>query len=200
MMAALAGMMLWWSAEWLERRPLDPQGGLWWPARQVLSVPHFSQDDPRWGEDLLGATSDSLARVGCAVASAAMVLAHYGVDTDPGKLNAFLTEKEGGFTPQGWIYWEMAPLLDARMAAGLLPHYEDLPSYALMDANLLRGNPVIVRVRYPNGVTHFVVVVGKEGFDYLILDPGPDAGNQVRKLRDFGSPIEALRFYKAGGM
>lgn len=200
MTAALAGLLLWWSADWLERGPLEPNGGLWWPARQIIEVPHFSQDDPRWGGDFLGPTRETLAAVGCAVASAAMVLAHAGFDTDPGRLNAFLDEEEGGYTERGWIYWEVAPLSDPERADSLLPHYEDLPSYALIDANLLRGNPVIVRVRYPSGITHFVVIVGKEGFDYLMLDPAPGAGAEVRPLRDFGSPIEALRFYRAGSL
>ncbi len=40
--------------------------------------------------------------------------------------------------------------------------YEDPPSYQLIDSNLARGNPVIVRVRFSSGVTHFVVIAGKQ--------------------------------------
>ena len=61
---------------------------------------------------------------GCAVSSAAMVLAFYGQDIDPGRLNAFLSDN-GGYTPQGWLYWEKA----ADYQPGLARHaYEDLPS------------------------------------------------------------------------
>ncbi len=42
-----------------------------------------------------------------------------------------------------------------------------------MDDNILAGNPVIVRLRLPSGRTHFVVVVGKQGWDYLVQDPAP---------------------------
>jgi hypothetical protein len=198
LLLGVAGLLvagLWWSAGWMERAPLAPSGGLWWPVRQVIAVPIFGQGDPVWGQDPLGPTEDSLAAVGCAVAAASMVLASYGMDVDPGRLNRFLTERPGGYTPQGWIYWEEAAQMDSGLAAQILPHYEDAPSYALIDLNLARGNPVIIRLRYPNGITHFVVVVGKQGFDYLIQDPAvPERG--VYPLREWGGPIEALRFYR----
>ena len=31
---------------------------------------------------------------------------------------------------------------------------------------------MIVRVRLASGITHFVVIAGKDGFDYLVRDPG----------------------------
>jgi hypothetical protein len=74
--------------------------------------------------------------------------------------------------------------------------YEADGSHFLIDWNLLRGNPVIVRLRYPNGITHFVVIVGKQGYEYLIRDPGGRYKDGLYFLSDFGSPIEALRFYR----
>jgi len=191
---AVCGVLACSLAGWMEKRPLPPSGGLFIPGEILIPGPHFLQADPKWGGDLLGPTEDSLASVGCAVSSAAMVLAGYGVETDPGKLNAFLQSLPGGYTPQGWLYWEKA----AESAPGfvLLPHYEDVPSYFLMDSNLLRGNPVIIRLRYPSGITHFMVVCGKSGFDYLVRDPGWGGLRGVYPLRDFGGPIEALRFYR----
>jgi len=128
-----------------------------------------------------------------------MVLAGYGVDTDPGRLNKFLTALPGGYTPQGWVYWEKAAEIDPDLVGRLLPHYEDVPSHFLIDWNLLSGNPVIVRLRYPSGVTHFLVVCGKRGFDYLVRDPGSGGARGVYPLKDFGGPIEALRFYRRPG-
>jgi hypothetical protein len=55
---------------------------------------------------------------------------------------------------------------------------------------------VIVRVRLANGITHFVVIAGKDGFDYLVRDPGAGAARGYYPLRDLGSNIEALRFYE----
>jgi hypothetical protein len=125
------------------------------------------------------------------VAAAAMVFKSYGVETDPQQLNWFLTSVDG-YTENGWIYWDRA----AWFAPDRLRHvYEDLPSYQLIDSNLARGNPVIVRVRLPNGITHFVVLAGKDGFDYLVRDPGAGAAKGLYPLRELGSDIEALRFY-----
>ena len=70
------------------------------------------------------------------------------------------------------------------------------PPIFLIDSNLARGNPVIIRVRLFNGVTHFVVIVGKAGFDYLIQDPASGGANGVYPLRRLAREIEALRFYE----
>jgi hypothetical protein len=41
----------------------------------------------------------------------------------------------------------------------------------MMMSNLLSGNPVIAVISLPDGGYHFMVIVGKEGRDYLIRDP-----------------------------
>lgn len=190
--AFIAGAFQLWKA-WDTKQPIEPRGGLPFLRRVELAVPLYRQNDPQWGEDLLGPTEGTLGAEGCAVSSAAMVLSSYGIDTDPRRLNQFLNGREG-YTPEGWIYWEKA----AELAPDRVRHvYEDLPSYRLIDTNLLRGNPVIVRVRMPStGTTHFVVVAGKDGFDYLTRDPGAGAAKGLYPLKDLGSKIEALRFYE----
>lgn len=121
-----------------------------------------------------------------------MVLAGAGADTDPGRLNRFLLS-QGGYEGRGWLRWESAGLYPG---AELEKAYEDLPSYALIDGNLLRGNPVIVRLRRPDGITHFVVIVGKQGIDYLVRDPaGAPEDQEIHAFSECGVPIEALRFY-----
>jgi hypothetical protein len=47
-----------------------------------------------------------------------------------------------------------------------------------------------------NGITHFVVIAGKDGFDYLVQDPGGGSAKGLYPLRELGSDIEALRFYE----
>lgn len=188
----LITLAAWWVASWMGKKPLSGSGGLYFPQRLVLDVPHFSQSDPRWANDMLGPTRETLAQSGCAVASAAMVLASYGADVDPGRLNRHV-QSVNGYTPEGWLYWEAAATYAPDLTEKL---YEDAPSYYLIDRNLLAGNPVIVRLRYPSGITHFVVIVGKQGFDYLIQDPGRKGEQGIYPLKDFGSPVEALRFYR----
>ena len=188
----LVGGAGWLWRDWNALRILAPSGGFYFPMRLELPVPAFRQNDERWGKEPLGETKGTLGAEGCAVSSAAMVLSFYGVDTDPQRLNTFLTES-GGYTPEGWIYWEAA----AEFEPGKVRHaYEDLAYYRLIDSNLWRGNPVIVRLRMPGGTTHFVVVAGKSGFDYLTQDPGTGAGRALYPLRELGSRIEALRFYE----
>ena len=181
-----------WEEAWGRKGVLEPSGGVFARTRLELKVPIFRQADERWHDDKLGATPSTLAAEGCAVASAAMVLASYGCDTDPGRLNKALTENEG-YVGNGWLVWEKAAELTGNVARKA---YEDLPSYRLIDEQIDRGNPVIVRLRTQGGITHFVVIAGKEGFDYLTRDPGAGAAKGLYPLREFGSKIEALRFYE----
>jgi hypothetical protein len=182
-----------WVGQWTATAsPLEPRGGLYFPTTVLHDVPHFAQADGRWGQNRLASGPTTLAGEGCAVASAAMVLASYGADLDPGQLNQFL-QSSNGYTENGWLYWEKA----AEFPPGLAEHvYEAGASHFLIDWNLLRGNPVIVRLRYPNGITHFVVIVGKQGHEYLVRDPGHRFKDGLYFLSEFGSPIEALRFYR----
>ena len=180
--------------DWSWKRPLSPRGGRYFFHGVELSVPSFRQGDEKWSDDPLGGVPENgtLGGEGCAVAAAAMVFKFYGIDTDPQQLNWFLTAIDG-YTGRGWLYWDRA--------AWLAPHrvrhvYEDLPSYRLIDSNLARGNPVIVRVRLGNSVTHFVVIAGKKGFDYLVRDPGAGAAKGFYPLRELNSDIEGLRFYE----
>ena len=172
---------------------ISSSGGRYFVHRVAIPVPVFTQNDPRWTFQLLGPTFDTMGQSGCAVTSAAMVLAAYGVDTDPDRLNQYLST-HAGYTDQGWLYWEkaaeVAPYDQVEKA------YEDLPSYALIDQNLLAGNPVIIRLTLRNGHTHFVVVVGKDGWDYLIQDPARNPAYGIYPLKELTSRIDALRFFR----
>jgi len=176
----------------MPRRAIDPSGGVPFLSPVVLKVPLHRQNDVRWKDDFLGPTRNRLGDEGCAIASASMVLATHGVDVDPGRLNTFAKEQEPGFTPEGWLYWEAA----AAFPPGKLEKtYEDLPSYARIDMELLAGRPSIVRIRLPSGVTHFVVICGKKGTEYLIRDPAAAEGSEPTFLSQYELPIEALRTF-----
>ena len=180
--------------DWRWKRKLSPWGGRYFFHRLELAVPSLRQGEEKWRDDPLGGVeaNGTLGGEGCAVAATAMVFKFYGIEVDPQQLNWFLTSV-GGYTENGWLYWYRA----AWFAPDRVRHvYEDLASYQLIDSNLSRGNPVIVRVRLPGGITHFVVIAGKDGFDYLIADPGAGSAKGVYPLRELGSDIEALRFYE----
>lgn len=182
-------------AVWLWKMPLSGRGGLPIPGELVIDVPQFFQGDPEWGDDHLGKTLGTLATQGCAVSTASMLLGYYGMDIDPKRLNHFLIDHHG-YEGKAWLKWESAAEYCPKLVEKA---YEDLPSYALIDWNLLRGNPVIVRIRRTDGITHFVLIVGKRGLNYLIRDPAgfgsPNAGT-LYPLADLAVPVEALRFYR----
>ncbi|HYY13237.1 MAG TPA: C39 family peptidase, partial [Chthoniobacterales bacterium] len=141
--------------DWNWRRQISPRGGRYFFHRVELAVPSFRQGDQKWSDDPLGGIPENgtIGGEGCAVAAAAMVFKFYGIDVDPQQLNWFLSGV-GGYTDRGWLYWDRA----AWFAPDRVRHvYEDLPSYSLIDSNLAHRNPVIVRVRLRNGITHFVV-------------------------------------------
>lgn len=193
-MLLLLGLGGWWYREWTWRGTITGSGGLFFFTRTELAVPAFSQDDERWSGDPLGPSSDTIGSAGCALTSAAMTLRYYGVDIDPQRLNLYLETHEG-YTPEGWLYWEKAA---DTAHGGLEKEYEDAPSYALLDENVLLGNPVIVRLKLSNGMTHFVVVVGKSGWDYLIRDPAAmEAG--VYPLKQRSNIVTGLRYYRKIG-
>jgi hypothetical protein len=159
--------------------------------RVEIPVPAFAQDDHRWSSVRLGPSADTLGDEGCAVTSAAMVVAFYGIKTDPRQLNNFLT-KAGGFSHDGLIHWRLVPAI---APSYLKLAYNGYPSYELIDSNLLEKNPVIAIVRLPDGAYHFVVIVGKEGPNYLIRDPAASVFRKPYPLSELTDRIEGICFF-----
>jgi hypothetical protein len=170
-------------------------GGRYFKERVELSVTPFAQDDPRWSDVHLGGSTDTLGDEGCAVTSAAMVAVFYGVKTDPQMLNAFLT-RSGGLDNEGLIDWSQVSAVAPKRWKLV---YDGAPNYELIDSNLLTGNPVIAVIPLPHGNYHFVVIVGKEGRDYLIRDPAGSPLRPVYPLRYLTDQIQGLCFFRAPG-
>ena len=70
--------------------------------------------------------------------------------------------------------------------------------YGQSDRIVVRPN-VLVVPHLEGKYMHFVVIAGKEGFDYLIRDPGAGGAKGLYPLRDLDSKIEALRYYEKVG-
>jgi ABC-type bacteriocin/lantibiotic exporter with double-glycine peptidase domain len=167
-------------------------GGEYFDRRVEIPVPVFAQDDPRWGNVRLGPSTDTLGDQGCAVTSAAMVVAFYGVKTDPLQLNNFLT-KAGGFSDDGLIHWRRVPAI---APSYLKLAYNGYASYDLIDANLLTKNPVIAIIHLRDGAYHFVVIVGKEGHNYLIRDPAASIFRRPYPLSALTDRINGICFFR----
>jgi hypothetical protein len=60
-----------------------------------MEVIAFSQRDPRWSGEALGSGPATVGRVGCLLTASAVMLANWGVDTDPHRLNQWLIANRG---------------------------------------------------------------------------------------------------------
>jgi hypothetical protein len=167
-------------------------GGHFFEKRLELPVADFAQDDPRWGQEHLGPTTDTLADEGCTLTSVVMVLNYYKVRCDPSLLNHFLAS-HGGYDEEG--------LLDFERVVEFAPDkvrldYQGDPSYDALDRNLLAGHPVIVQLTLYGGYRHFVVVMGKQGYDYLVRDPAAYPAESLVTLKSLAPKIEQQYVYR----
>ena len=131
----------------------------------------FSQRDSRWCNSLIGNSDMTIGQVGCLVSSVAMVN----------------KSKNANITPLGIANNISFFLTDTAYMLSPFPSFADLSFKAIskeaIDGELGRNNPVIVHL-YLGGDGHWIVLVKKDGDDYVINDPweGPD-----KKLNDYYS-------------
>ena len=138
---------------------------------------YLSQQDPKWKSDILGFgdPEDTIGYVGCALTSVAMLLSGHGYAETPKTLNQKL-KNVNGFVSAA-IRWgavsQVYPNVTVRSNISCTASPAPLE---LIDAALAAGQPAIVQVDYSNapGIqTHWVLLYGKKGDDYLMLDPWP---------------------------
>ena len=138
---------------------------------------YLSQQDPQWKSDILGFgdAGDTIGYVGCALTSVAMLLSGHGYSETPKTLNQKLKNLKG-FAGAG-IYWGAVSQIypHVTVKSNISCTSSDAP-LNLIDAAIAAGQPAIVQVDHSNapGIqTHWVVLYGKKGDDYLMLDPWP---------------------------
>jgi hypothetical protein len=159
-----------------------------------LATAHYLQNDPAWKDDTIGGSGERLERVGCTVSSLAMAFDHYGVKTTPKELNVFLKTNEG-YTLRGWLKWNaISTFAGGRVAMD----YIGPATHARLDDALRRQQPVIVKVFISGVIPHWVLVVGKDGEEYLMRDP-LDETKSVKRLSEYESKIYAMRTLRRKG-
>jgi len=138
---------------------------------------YLSQQDQKWKSDILGFgdPEDTIGYVGCALTSVAMLLSGHGYAETPKTLNQKLKNVQGFVSAA--IRWgsvsQVYPNVTVRSNISCTTTPAPLE---LIDAAIAAGQPAIVQVDYSNapGIqTHWVVLYGKKGDDYLMLDPWP---------------------------
>jgi len=138
---------------------------------------YLSQQDPKWKSDILGFgdPEDTIGYVGCALTSVAMLLSGHGHSETPKTLNQKLKNVQGFVSAA--IRWgsvsQVYPNVTVRSNISCTTPPAPLE---LIDAAIAAGQPAIVQVDSSpaSGIqTHWVVLYGKKGDDYLMLDPWP---------------------------
>ena len=76
-------------------------------------------------------------------------------------------------------------------------HLLDKPRHVDLDAALLAGQPVLVKVFIDKIIPHWVLVAGKEGTNYWMRDPLNET-KVLEPLSKYGSDIFGVRIVKRG--
>ena len=187
-MAAIAVLLFLAVARRLPSQPNDSSGG----ARLDLPVPddapYFLQTDPKWANERLGGSGEFLDYAGCTVCSVAMAVNMLGVEVTPKELNSRLAAT-GGYTSRGWLVWnKVTEATQGGVTVRVLPR----PTHRGLDDCLSSGGFPVVKFLLGGHVPHWVVVAGKSGREYLILDPLWQS-KEVLRLSDRTEAIVSLR-------
>lgn len=175
-----------------ESSPITARGGSADLGVTLRGIPYYLQNDPQWAAEPVGGSNEPMAAVGCTVSALAMGLTAVGHPVDPLTLSRELKQR-GGFTANGFVIWQaVSEVTGGRVKIELPPL-----SHEAIDAELLKNRPVIAKILLQDRIQHWVLVVGKQGTDYLILDPLNGEKSMLR-LSDRSSAIHAIRVLKSG--
>jgi peptidoglycan hydrolase CwlO-like protein len=123
---------------------------------------YFSQKDSRWGNKKIGNSKTLMKDYGCAVTAVSMVFRKNGASIDPGKM---ASQKIYYYDLIKWpVTWSPGISLISSTSHGNI-------KWSTVDAQIKKGNPVIVYIKRSRGGGHYVLVTGKDSKDYIVHDP-----------------------------
>lgn len=127
---------------------------------------YYNQRDSQWGTLGLGGSPYSVAEYGCLVTSVSMMASHYGKNIKPIDIALVST----AFVPgTGYLYHSFT-------VNGINVQLSTI-SKSQLDSELAAGRPVIAGLY--GGPDHFIVILKKEGDNYIMHDPFmPDGANR----------------------
>lgn len=158
----------------------------------AIQTPIYLQTDIRWRDVPIGGSNEKLGNVGCTLCCLAMAMESYGVAQTPPQLNELLKSVHG-FTKDGLIKWESV----SKISGGKVHvNYSSPLSFQTIDRALTNRQPVIAKIFLNGLAAHWVLIVGKEGTEYLVCDPLGN-GESLNKLSDYNSGIHASRVVKS---
>lgn len=120
---------------------------------------YFNQRDSRWGNNMLGNSSEQVWEVGCLATSMAMVMKKKGQDVTPASVAA-----NGSYFFSNTAYM-LIPWGGGRFTSTWGS------GTAGIDSKLAAGEPVIVGVKAGPFGTHFIVLKSGSNGNYIMHDP-----------------------------
>ena len=155
---------------------------------EPYQVAYYLQDDPEWSADKLGNSNTNMDRAGCLVACIATVLDYCGLKYTPQEVNRVFGEN-GVFTETGQVIW-----MNIHTAVpGIDYLYDRVFTATTMETLLDEGMLPIIKVKYKGtGAQHWVVVIGSDGTDFLVMDPRNQSKTPL-KLSMHGNRAYAYR-------
>jgi hypothetical protein len=168
-------------------------GSLGASADSTMTIPVMGQQDPAWAGAPLGASPvDTIGSAGCAITSVTMMLRYYGIDTDPGAFNTWLTGN-GGYVFDDALVWDAVTNYSGGRVAFSGWLGADL---GVITSELDAGRPVVAEVQL-SGNMHFVLLTGySQDGGFVINDPWfADSVNFVDRYGDPAAGIVSIRTF-----
>ncbi len=143
-------------------------------------IEYFLQNDSNWANQKLGDSDSTLAEQGCTIADVAMVLSYLGNEITPAILNEKLMQNKA-YTENGNLLWyKLEEIYPVKYK------FKRVFSAGTLESDLKDGILPIMRVKYgKNGLEHWVLVVGADGKDFLIMDP-LNKNKTLTRLGEYG--------------
>ena len=125
-------------------------------ADSSISIAAMSQQDPAWAGAPLGSSpTDTIGWAGCAITAVTMMLRYYGMNTDPGAFNTWVTAN-GGYAYDDQLIWDAV----TRYSSGRVAFSGWIgPDLGVIEGELDAGRPVVAEVRL-YGNQHFILLTG----------------------------------------
>ena len=147
----------------------------------------MSQQNGAWAGARLGTSpTDTIGSAGCAITAVTMMLRHYGINTDPGSFNAWLTANRG-YAFDDWLIWDAV----TRYSGGRVAFSGWFgPDPNVISPELDAGRVVLAEVQL-GGNQHFVLLTGYTLSGGLVIND-PWFGDVVSFNARYGDPAIAI--------
>ena len=152
----------------------------------TITATAFSQRDPQWRAEPLGVGPKTIGQVGCLLTASAALLATWGVDTDPRRLNQWLSAHQG---------YAKGNLMRFSAVTPFGVHFVNYINCATVPAPLQQliqavagGAGVLVCMdSQPGGIVqpHWVYLTSLDKTDGQIVDPWQLPGRESRRLTSY---------------